>query len=134
MSNSDNGIKLAEKVHGAIYNLYGKKYAGLKHAIWEKGFKSSATQGENNYGLSPEMIQWLDLAMGAYWQNRNRSILKQIGQKPDDLLIEEFCASLNEMYGNESKLKNKLFENIFNHEDIPEKSKQWIKKHMKSLI
>ncbi|MCF6768516.1 MerR family transcriptional regulator [Thiotrichales bacterium 19S11-10] len=128
------GIEIGEKTHAAVYNLYGKKYAGLKHSIWEKGFKSGKTQTEDAHGLSMEMIRWLDVAMGAYWQNRNRNILKKIGQISDDVLIEEFSASLSEMYGNETELKHELFKVIFKLDDIPEKTKRWIKKHMNSLV
>ncbi len=131
---SETGINIAEKVHGAIYNLYGKRYAGLKHVIWEKGFKSGANQQDDNHQLSPEMVKWLDTAMGAYWQNRNRNILKKIGQQPDDVIIEEFCQSLDEMYGHETKLKLDLLNIIFNHSDIPEHVKSWVKEKVLPII
>ncbi|WP_119344738.1 MerR family transcriptional regulator [Facilibium subflavum] len=132
--NSDIGIEIGEKAHAAVYNLYGKKHAKLKHSIWEKGFKSGANQADDSTYITPEMVQWLDSAMGAYWQNRNRNILKKIGHVSDDILIEEFSASLSEMYGNEIKLKHELFEIIFKLDDIPKKTKQWVKKHMNSLV
>ncbi|APC96145.1 MerR family transcriptional regulator [Francisella tularensis subsp. novicida] len=128
--NSNIGVKIGEITHNAIYNLYGQKFAGLKHSIWEKGFKSNA----NNSSLTPEMVKWLDSAMGAYWQNRNRNILKKIGNEPDDILIEEFSSCLREMYGNEAQLKQNLFETIFKLDEVPEKSKAWIRKHIYSLI
>ncbi|UTW42383.1 MerR family transcriptional regulator [bacterium SCSIO 12844] len=131
---SDIGIKIAEKVHGAIYNLYGKKYAKLKHSIWEKGFKTGANQPQENHGLTPEMVQWLDTAMGAYWQKRNRGILMQIGQKPDYDIIDEFVLSLREMYGDEVQLKLEFFQMIYHHESIPQKTKDWIKKHQNELL
>lgn len=131
---SEVGIQIGERTHGAIYNLYGKKYAGLKHTIWEKGFKSGANQADDNNNLTSEMVQWMESAMSAYWQNRNRNILKKIGETPDDVLIEDFSAALREMYGDEAKLKQQLFEIIFDIDDVPEKSKQWIREHMEVLI
>ena len=38
------------------------------------------------------------------------------------------------MYGNEIQLKQDLFETIFKLDEVPEKSKAWIRKHMDSLI
>ncbi|MCF6764181.1 MerR family transcriptional regulator [Thiotrichales bacterium 19S3-7] len=131
---SEIAIKIAEKVHGAIYNLYGKKYAALKHAIWEKGFKTGANQPKENYGLTPEMVQWLDTAMGAYWQKRNRQILMEIGQKPDSDIIEAFTLALREMYGDEMQLKLEFFQMIYHHEAIPQQTKDWIRKHQDALL
>ncbi len=131
---SEIGIDIGEKTHHAIYNLYGKKYAALKHSIWEKGFKSGATQKSDSKSLTPEMIEWLDQAMGAYWQNRNRNILKQIGEKADELILNEFQTALMEMYGNESKLKAELLEHVLSLEEVPDKSKNWIKKYFEQLV
>lgn len=131
---SEAGMSIAEKVHGAIYNLYGKRYAGLKHAIWEKGFKSGANQDSGDHQLTPDMVQWLDAAMGAYWQNRNRNILKKIGQQEDDMIIDEFCQSLDEMYGHETKLKIELLSIIFEHPEIPEHVKSWVKANILPIV
>lgn len=130
--NSDIGINIGERVHYAIYNLYGKKYAGLKKKVWEKGFMTGANSGE--HGLSDDMVKWLDLAMGAYWQNRIRNIFKKIDSQDDDILIEELSAALSEMYGNETHLKHDLFEVILKLENVPEKSKNWLKKYRDSLV
>lgn len=132
--NGDIGIEIGEKTHFAVYNLYGQKYASLKNSIWEKGFMSGANQTDDSTNLTPEIIQWLDSAMSTYWQNRNRNILKKIGQVSDNILIEEFSASLSEMYGSETQLKKDLFEAIFKLDEVPEKSKSWIKKYMESLV
>jgi len=86
--------------------------------IWNKGFMSGANQNYDNHGLSMEMIKWIDSAMGAYWQNRNRNILKKIDSKSDDLLIEEFKTSLNEMYGNDSQSKYNLFKEIYSNVSV----------------
>lgn len=80
------------------------------------------------------MVEWLDLAMSAYWQNRNRTILKQIGNSSDDIIIAEFTQSLVEMFGNQVDLKKELLNTIISLEEVPEKSKQWIKKHFNQLI
>ena len=123
-------IKLAEKVHGAIYDLYGKKYAGLKHTIWTKGFKTGANQKEDNKGLTPQMIEWLDSAMDAYWQNRYRNILKRIGQKLDKDIIEAFCLALDEMYGSETTLKLDFLNIIKENAQTPESTKKWLDQHI----
>ncbi len=60
--------------------------------------------------------------------------LRKIGNEPDDILIEEFSSCLREMYGNETQLKQNLFETIFKLDEVPEKSKAWIRKHIGSLI
>lgn len=128
------GIDIGEQIHILVHGLYGHKYASLKMKIWNKGFMSGANQNYDNHGLSMEMIKWIDSAMGAYWQNRNRNILKKIDSKSDDLLIEEFKTSLNEMYGNDSQSKYNLFREIYSNEKIPEKSKYWIKKYSSLLV
>jgi hypothetical protein len=80
------------------------------------------------------MVEWLDLSMSAYWQNRNRAILKQIGKVSDDIIIAEFTQSLVEMFGYQVDLKKELLNTIISVEEVPEKSKLWIKKYFNQLI
>lgn len=130
--NSGIGIALGEKIHRAVYELYGDEFAGVKFTLWEKGFKSG--HGGNDHGLSTPMIEWIDTAMGTYWQHRNRMILQQIGAKADALIVDEFKASLTEMFGNQKQLKQELLEKVLSLDEVPEKSKHWIQNHFNSLL
>ena len=128
------GIKIATKTHEALYELYGSKFAGLKCAIWEKGFQSGLNQSQDNHGLSMEMIEWLDIAMSTYWQNRNREILRKIGVISDEVILAEFTKSLTEMFGPQADLKEELLNKILSLNGVPEKTKQWIKNNFDLLL
>lgn len=120
---SEVAIKIATKTHEALYELYGSKFAGLKLAIWEKGFQSGLNQSQDNHGLSMEMIEWLDAAMSNYWQNRNREILRKIGTISDEVILAEFTKSLTEMFGPQSSLKEELLNKVLSLNEVPEKNK-----------
>ncbi|QLE79888.1 MerR family transcriptional regulator [Francisella sp. Scap27] len=128
--NSEYGISIGEKIHAIVYNLYGRKYARLKHAIWYKGFIS----GKESNAISKETIVWIEQAMQAYFSNRCKNIFMNLGEKEDTLIAEQFGQLLDEMYGCESDLKLVFFEDLYKHPKVPEKTKRWVRKNYKTFI
>ncbi len=103
---SHEGMNLAKQVLDLINGLYGEKHANLKHVLWKKGFKEGK-QGANHF-LTPERVQWLDLAMDAYLKHRIYTLLEKINDNPNPALEKEWRSLLKEMYGTSSCLKDRL--------------------------
>ncbi|WP_150463910.1 hypothetical protein [Francisella sp. XLW-1] len=66
------GIKMGEKIHAAVYNLYGRRYAGLKHTVWNKGFMTGKLESSI---VTEKVINWIDKAMQAYFSVRLNKIV-----------------------------------------------------------
>ncbi|MBY7734957.1 MerR family transcriptional regulator [Francisella philomiragia] len=128
---SEYGIKMGERIHAAVYNLYGRRYAGLKHTVWNKGFMTGKFESSI---VTEKVINWIDKAMQAYFTNRLRSIFIGLENKQDSLVAEQFGQLLDEMFGNEDGLKLKFFEQMFNHKEVPEKTKKWVKQNQKIFL
>lgn len=125
------GIKMGEKIHAAVYNLYGRRYAGLKHTLWNKGFMTGKFESSVT---SEEVVSWIDKAMQAYFTTRLKSIFIGLENKQDSLVAEQFGQLLDEMFGNEDSLKINFFEQMFNHREVPEKTKKWVKRNQKVFL
>ena len=73
---SQIGIKVAENCIEFLAAVYGKKYAHLSRIIWEKGFKTHKISDQ--YGMTPEMVSWLDQAIDGYYAQKIQKILLSI--------------------------------------------------------
>lgn len=124
---SPNGMKLGEKVMNLINDLYGKEHANLKHTIWNKGFKQGHSAGEHD--MSPEVIQWMDKAIDAYYRNRIYRLLDQISENPSKQLEQQWQGLLEEMYGNSDKLKQELVEVALKDDRVNQKARLWLQQH-----
>ncbi|MFT3741470.1 MAG: MerR family transcriptional regulator [Gammaproteobacteria bacterium] len=120
------GLKIAERCTKMVNDLYGKKYAGLKHSIWKKGFKGGG-MGEE-HGLTREMVEWLDQAMDNYYRKKIYGLLENIGVISDEEMILLWKNLMTDMYGDVDTLKQSLLEMALKDDKISEKAKNWLRK------
>jgi len=123
---SEKGIDIGRRCMNWVNNLYGKKYASLRKAIWEKGFMSG--QGSQEHGLSPLATAWLDKAIYAYHTMRIKALLAQIEANPSEVILPLWEELLSDIYGNNQELKDNLIKEILDNEKISQKAKNWIKR------
>lgn len=126
---SDVGIVLGKRCMNWVNAYYGKKYAGLRNTIWEKGFKENKINEEG--AISGEVFTWLDEAISAYFRSRIMFVLSQIETTPHDKVIKQWEDLLVEMHGDDKKENIHIFEAILQNENINENAKKWVKKYMK---
>lgn len=117
---SETGIALAKKCMDHVNALYGKKYAHLRTKIFEKGWGEGKHLGD--YGLTPDIVSWLDKACDAYYRQRIYSILNQVDTNPIQLWNE----LLDDMYGDDQKRRNELYEIAKKDTGISQKAKDWL--------
>lgn len=125
---SDLGTRIGQQCMEMINNLYGKKYANLKHAIWEKGFKKN--QIDPKHALSPDIVQWLDKAIDTYYRGRIYGVLAQINSKGEatSSVQKAWEELLEDMYGDVKDLKQDLIAMALKDDKISESAHTWLKK------
>lgn len=123
---TDTGIALGKRCLNWVNMTYGKKYAALRTAIWEKGFKKGHAQ--DYHGLSYEGVEWLDKAMDAYCLDRIHKILNQIETCHINKIAKQWNDFLTEMCGNEQSSKDELIKIALLDESIIDAAKHWLKK------
>lgn len=119
------GMELAEGVMKLINNLYTDEHANLRHIIWEKGFKTG--QADVAHSMSAEMVSWLDMAMHAYYSQRIYALLKQVGQKPNEVMSKEWQALMTEMFSNSKDREHDAVNQMLNNPNINDTAKNWLK-------
>ncbi|HVE44885.1 MAG TPA: MerR family transcriptional regulator [Gammaproteobacteria bacterium] len=120
------GIALGKRCMDWVNNLYGKKYVGLRNAIWEKGFKGGYAADE--HGLSPRGVTWLDAAIDAYYRDRIYSILNQVSGHPSAELLKSWENLMSDMYGDDQALRNDLIKAAMTDEKVSQDARNWLKK------
>lgn len=121
---SDMSIALGKRCMDWVNNLYGKEFAGLRNAIWNKGFKGGHVGSEHN--LSSEMIDWLDQAINAFFKEQVYSILNQVGSQSHKAILNQWEAMLSYFSGNEQNLRNEVFEYVMQDNNISKEAKNWL--------
>jgi len=121
------GIAIGKKCTQLAHRVYGKKHGDLKQVVWEKGFLSGHILEEDNT-LSPEIIQWLDQALSAYWLERLCGILNYIGSKPDQTVLALWHDALAEMCGDNQSLRQDTVNNLLQAGLLPKISQKWLQK------
>lgn len=124
------GISLSKRCMELVNSLYGKKHAGLRSSIWEKGFKTGKIDGEN--ALSPEIVNWLDRAMDAYYRNQIYSILDEVGTKSHDGARTKWNDLMAEMCGESQTLKDGIVDAAQSDVKVSATAKNWLKTNSKS--
>jgi DNA-binding transcriptional MerR regulator len=119
---SEIGITLAKKCMDHVNLLYGKKYAHLRTKIFEKAWGEG--KHLDDYGLTPEIVSWLEKACDAYYQKRIYDILNQMDTNPINLWHE----LLDDMYGNDQERRNELYEIAKKDMNVSQKAKDWLEK------
>ena len=123
---SPEAIELALSCHKLIDWLYGKEFAGLRHSIWEKGFKGDGGAAVDR-GMSPEMVIWLDKAMEAYWRQRFAGIFSKIATQSKSEVLQEWNEALEEMFGHDKTLKANFHQMVLDDKDSSEEVKIWVR-------
>lgn len=119
------GIRLGNKFMQWVNSLYGKKYAHLRTKKFEKGFSEGKGLGE--YGLTPEIVTWIDQAIDAYWRDRIYGVLDQAGKVSSSKLLSLWNEVMDDMYGDEDARKVALPEAAFQDDKVSFDAKKWLK-------
>ena len=119
------GIDIGKRSLDWVNTVYGRNYALLANAIWEKGFKGGNIGEENN--LTPEAVAWLDKAMDTYCRNKIYTVLNKIETHSDKIVSKEWEALLADMYGDEQSLKDDLIRAALSDDKVCEAAKTWLK-------
>lgn len=127
--NSSIGISLGKRAMDWVNAYYGKKYAGIRNAIWEKGFKENHIEEED--AIKGEVFEWLDKAISAYFRSRIMKVLSEVSSKPLEEGRQQWEALLSEMHGDDKKANIPVFEAIEKHEHIDQTAKAWVKQYVK---
>ena len=123
---SEMGISMGKQCMELVNSLYGKEYAALRRALWEKGFRQGY-MGEEQ-GLSPEMVAWLDKAISAYYSKRIREVLAKVETDSSDVALSAWNALLEEMCGDAIELKKEVMDEVMSNDKVSETDKKWLRK------
>lgn len=121
---SKKAVALAKRFMDMVDEIYGREFAGLRTALWEKGMKQGKDQGEN--GLSPELASWLDKAIGAYWFERVFAILNQAGSNAPRHLRDDWQNLVNEMFGNYDTGLEEFMSQLMADERLSQEQRNWL--------
>ena len=125
---NDFGIALGKRSMDLVNTYYGKKYAGLRTTIWEKGFQENKIDDEG--AISKEVVSWLDKAISAYFRSSIMNVLSQIETEPHSKVVQQWEDLLVEMHGDDNAANNHILEAILQNDNINQKAKNWVKKYM----
>lgn len=125
---SDTGMEIGKRCMDWINFVYGRKYAALKKAVWEKGFKGGHAGSEHN--LSPAAIVWLDQAISAYYRKRIMEILKLSDSHPDKA-VAAWSELMMEMCGDEQSMRDEIVEKVLGIDRVSQNAKDWLVKNFK---
>lgn len=124
--NSETGIAIGKRCLDWVNMTYGKKYAALRSALWEKGFKEG--HAEDHHGLSKEGVEWLDKAMNAYYFGRMYKILNQVGTSPADKIQLQWNDFILDFCGDDETSKDTCIKSILLDENVSDAAKNWLKR------
>lgn len=125
---SDFGIAIGKKMMDLINGLYGKKYAGLRTTLWEKGFKAGKMGKE--HALSSETVDWLDKAADAYYRKAIYSLLARVGSTASEEVLNSWNELLEYMAGNDRSLKKEVVEKTLTDNKVSAVAKQWLRENI----
>ncbi|PWU05853.1 MAG: MerR family transcriptional regulator [Verrucomicrobia bacterium] len=126
---SDFGIAIGKQMMDLINGLYGKKYAGLRTAIWEKGFKTGQMDAE--HAVPVPVVDWLDKAADAYYRNAIYSVLSKVGSVSSGESLKAWDTLLENMFGDDQAAKNEVVECVFKEDKVSEAAKKWLRENYK---
>lgn len=122
---SPHGITLGKKCMDWVNGVYGKKYAHLRTKKFEKGFGEG--KGLEEYGLTPEIVSWMDKAMDAYWHDRIYTILNQVGTVPSEPTLKLWNEVLDDMYGDDNARKREIYNVVLADSKVSIEAKEWLR-------
>lgn len=121
---SMTGIQFGDKYMTWLNGIYGKKYAHLRTIKWERGFGEG--KGLEDVGLTPALMSWLEKALEAYWADRFKRILEQVGTIADSAMLTLWNQALDELYGEETARKKVVYEKALQDENISLEARAWL--------
>lgn len=122
---TQQSIALAKRCMDMVDELYGREFAGLRTALWEKGMKQGKDQG--THGLSPELALWLDKAIEAYWLERVFTILNKVNnKKAPEHLRDDWQDLLDEMFGDYQQGIDEFIEQLMSSPRLSEAQRDWL--------
>jgi len=122
---SANATKIAKRCMDLVNNLYGKEYAHLRKSVWEKGFKTGAI--DSNYGLTAEMVAWLDKAIDHYYRQRFYTLLDTIQDIHSDAALPEWQQLVQEC-AHDAATEEALFQAALQDDRISAVAKAWLRR------
>lgn len=126
---SDFAISIAKKIMDHVCGMYGKEHANLRIAIWEKGFRKGKM--EDHRALEPEVVEWLDKAIGNYYYGRIYNLLDQLELNASPEVQQSWNDLINEMFGDSEELKQAFYAEIAAQDELGENAKKWIRQFIK---
>lgn len=123
---SETGMIIGKRCMDWVNHLYGKKYAALKKAVWEKGFKGGNAGSEHN--LSQPAVMWLDQAISAYYRKRIMDILSLADQNADKAM-NAWSDLMIEMCGDEQSMRDEIINKVLSIDIVSQHAKDWLRKN-----
>ena len=82
------------------------------------------------HALSPEIVQWLDKAIDAYYRNRIYGILAQVNSNGEatQATHKAWEELLEDMYGDAKTLKQEVTTAALKDDRVSESARIWLKK------
>lgn len=120
------GIAIGRRCMNWVNRIYTADHAGLRTAIWEKGFKEG--HGADEHGLSPQAVAWLDQAHGAYYKDRITKVFDQVGKAANESVKKTWNELVKEMFGDDKKLKADFIQELLKDETISKEVKLFIQR------
>lgn len=126
---SSIGIDFGRRYMDFVNGMYGKKYAHLRTKKWEQGFGEG--KGLDEIGLTQALLSWVEKAVNAYYQDRVREVLKQLGTQSSSRVLVLWNEMLDEMYGDDEAIKKErqvlIIETALKDEAVSQEAKHWLK-------
>lgn len=126
------GIAIGKECMEVTHKVFGHENIALRNKIFERGFGEGIGLKENY--LTEEMVDWLEQAVNAYWQQCIRELLTQVGKLSDAELLSRWNDIMDDMYGNDVARKTNLVKIVLDDSQIPQEAKTWLVKIYKKKI
>lgn len=126
---SELGRNIGKRCMTWVNDVYSKKHANLRKAVWEKGFMQG--HGADEHGLSSEGVAWLDKAIYTYYADRAYNIFDKVENKPHDEVLKLWEELLLDMCGDEQSLKDEVLAVLLKDDQISQAAKTWLMKWSK---
>ena len=131
---SKTGIDFGKKYMDWVNGIYGKKYAHLRTKKMEQGFGEG--KGLDEIGLTPELLSWIEKSVHAYYTDRIRNVLNQVGTQSSSKVLSLWNDVLDDMYGDDEAIKKEriglMIETALNDAMVSSDAKNWLRSLSKS--
>ena len=126
---SEIGMAIGQQISQMANVLYGPEYASLKVVLWEDGFMGG-NMADKDFHTTPEILQWIDLAIRYYWLNRLVKILFKVGIDSNSSILAEFNKSLTELYSDDQAAKDEAIKRVRQDDRLSSAAQDWLDGHI----